>query len=205
MVAKALLPCLFDRLDDDSVPLGRARERLRTLERERDNTDSPPTARRLAELGDRIASENATIRELDERVGAASISETLFREAVLRDLSLLFGTASLESTFDLTPYPQARSSVVNFGLLGLAGWHSSALSPESIQAAVRAAIRRFEPRVLADGMEVHVNLSGDDSDPNVLSIEIKGLLFADPVPRRLHLMSLIDLETGEIRIDDKPV
>ncbi|MCP5201244.1 MAG: type VI secretion system baseplate subunit TssE [Gammaproteobacteria bacterium] len=203
-MARELLPCLFDRLEDDSLPLERARERLRTLERERDSTEQPPTERRRLELEERIAAERAIVRDLGERVGAATMSDSLFRAAVLRDLGWLMGTASLGCTFDLEPYPQAQSAVVNFGLPGLTGWHSSALSPEGVQSAVREAIQRFEPRVLASALEVDVEMSADESDPNVLSIEIKGLMWAQPVPRRLHLMSQIDLETGAIRIEDRP-
>ncbi len=203
-MARELLPCLFDRLEDHSIPLGRARERLQTLERERDNVNQPSPPRRQAELEDRIVTERAIVRDLAERVSAPSMNDRLFRAAVLRDLGWLMSTASLECTLDLAEFPRARMAVVNFGMLGLTGSNTSALSPEIVQRAVRDAIQRFEPRVLARDLEVDVNLSADDADPNVLSIEIKGLMWAQPVPRRLHLMSQIDLETGAIRIEDRP-
>ena len=85
------------------------------------------------------------------------ISVERLRECVLRDLSWLFNTASLECSelLDETPgtaayprldeFPSAAASVINFGIPALAGKLGSGLDLEALERRVQAAIHNFEP------------------------------------------------------------
>lgn len=195
-----LQPCLFDRLLDDTPALDTAKARLQALLTRQKQLAPAATTHDVRELAARIANERLNVRELEERLGRAVITEQQLRASVLRDLAWLLSTASLESVQDLEAYPEVKSSVVNFGVRGLAGWNASQLSPTRLENIVREAIQRFEPRILPKNLRVTVESTNFGDDPNVLSIEIKGEMWAQPLPQALYLKSLLNLETGDVKV-----
>ena len=99
--------------------------------------------------------------------------------------------------------PQARHSVLNFGLPALSGSSASMLEDPTSRSAIREAIKEFEPRILADGLRVRAIVNEDALDHhNVIGIEIQGQLWAQPVPLELLVRTEIDLETGKVEIAD---
>lgn len=195
-----LQPCLFDRLLDESPALDAARARLQALETQQKALGAEASNHQAKELTTRIASERTNVRSIEERLGRVVITEQQLRASVMRDLGWLLSTASLESVQDLTAYPEVKTSVVNFGMPGLAGWNASQISPSRLEAVVRDAILRFEPRILPRSLRVVVASGGFGEDPNVLSIEISGEMWAQPLPQALYLRSLLDLETGDLKV-----
>lgn len=195
-----LQPCLFDRLLDDTPALDSAKARLQALQKRRQQGGSDPENFTIKQLDERIGNERLLVRELEERLGRPVITEQQLRASVLRDLAWLLGTASLESVQELDDYPEVKSSVVNFGLRGLTGWNASHFSPARLEVTVREAIQRFEPRILAKYLSVTVESARFSDDPKVLTIEIKGQLWGQPLPQALYLKSLLDLETGDVKI-----
>ncbi len=74
-------------------------------------------------------------------------NEAALRTTVRRELSWLLNTTNLDAVEDLTPYPQVKTSVLNYGVPDLAG---KTLTKRVIQARareIRDAIRIFEPRM----------------------------------------------------------
>lgn len=67
---------------------------------------------------------------------------------------------------------------------------------------MREAILRFEPRILPPSLRVKAIISEDHGAPNVLSLEITGDLWAEPVPENLYLQTRVDLESGSILLDE---
>src|SRR5258706_16299014 len=88
--------------------------------------------------GDRVEAE-------DHRV----MSKAQLRQAVLRDLGALFNAVQpLGPIAEI--YPLLAGSVLNFGLPPLSGQLASKLDVSVLEAAIRQAIVRFEPRILPD-------------------------------------------------------
>jgi type VI secretion system protein ImpF len=138
-----------------------------------------------------------------EPTQARTMSKAEFRRSVLRDLAWLLNTTNAESEIDLRALPQARASVLNYGVLALSGKYLVEDDLRTLEAAVVDAIRRFEPRIVADTVQVRV-ASGDDGHAtrNHLAMEIKGQLWAEPYPIELLLRSRVDLESGQIALED---
>jgi type VI secretion system protein ImpF len=135
----------------------------------------------------------------DKRV----LNKVQLRQAVLRDLAWLFNTTKLESGEDLSSTPQVQRSVLNFGLPALAGETASALDPTDLERAVREAILAYEPRILPSSLRVRTIVTESQLDQhNVVSVEIEGFLWAQPVPLELLLRTEVDLETGRVEITD---
>lgn len=125
------------------------------------------------------------------------------RQAVLRDLAWLFNATSPGRKVDFARYPDAARSVINYGLPPLSGETASTLDIVELEQRLRRAIIDFEPRILASSLEIQPILSESALDHhNVLSIEIRGTLWAQPVPLELLLRTDVDLETGEVKIRD---
>jgi type VI secretion system protein ImpF len=94
-----------------------------------------------------------------------------------------------------------RSSVLNFGLPALSGATASTLDPTDLERAVRDAIIAFEPRILAPSLRVRAVVSDTQLDQhNVISVQIEGQLWAQPVPLEVLLRTNVDLETGKVEI-----
>lgn len=129
-----------------------------------------------------------------------SINRTRLRQAALRDLAWLFNATRLG---DLRAHPYAERSVVNFGLPALSGETASTLDAVALETAIRDAILTFEPRIIPASLQVEAMVTDLQLDHHsVISIQIRGHLWAQPVPIELLLRTELDLETGAVEIRD---
>ncbi|QDV42178.1 lysozyme-like protein [Stieleria neptunia] len=151
-------------------------------------------------LLDRLTDDQAGTRveSRDQRV----FSIHKLRAAVLRDLAWLMNTCHLAAHQDLTDYPEVGKSVINYGIPDLTGKTVSGLQVFEVQQALRQAILDFEPRILADTLEVRGDKDPDSPLSNSLEFEIEGELWSRPFPERLYLRSELDLETGTVNIHE---
>jgi len=143
------------------------------------------------------------------------ISVERLRECVLRDLSWLFNTANLESGERLDgasrsadyPYldefPAVAASVINFGIPALAGKLGSGLDLEALERHVQQAIHNFEPRLRRDSVQVRAVLEPERMQQNTLTFEIEAELWGEPLPLRLLLRTIIDLEDGSATVSER--
>jgi type VI secretion system protein ImpF len=96
-----------------------------------------------------------------------------------------------------------QRSVLNFGLPALSGETASALDPTDLEQRVRDAILAFEPRILPASLRVEAIVTDTQLDQhNVISVQIEGQLWAQPVPLELLLRTEVDLETGKVEITE---
>jgi type VI secretion system protein ImpF len=131
------------------------------------------------------------------------MTKNRLRQAVLRDLAWLFNATRLESTIDLEGLACVRRSVINFGLPALAGKSASTTDVTALERNIRRAILDYEPRILANTLQVHALLEPRSLDHhNVIGVEIRCELWAQPVPLELLVRTEIDLETGKVQIAD---
>jgi type VI secretion system protein ImpF len=131
------------------------------------------------------------------------MSKSRLRQAVLRDLGWLFNATRLETGNEFAHAAFARRSVVNYGLPPLSGHSASSLSAPELEREVRRAILEFEPRILPSSLEVRAVVHADQLDHhNVVGVEIRGQLWAQPLPLELLVRTEIDLETGKVEIQD---
>jgi type VI secretion system protein ImpF len=99
--------------------------------------------------------------------------------------------------------PHAADSVLNFGILPLTGQTITIHNFPLIEAQVRQAIIRFEPRL--DPATVEVRIANDMSTgirPTSLRLTIKGQMWNQPVPLELLLSADVDVDTGQAAVRD---
>lgn len=220
--SEAVQPSLWDRLVDDlpgvlAESQGLERELARALGETAKVQDLIAGGARAIEahpdLSDdarlqahRLLRIRATRRRLEE-VGII-VTPDILREAVRRDIEMLFNIERLEAEFMLTDreavtnpspaslladFPQVRASVVNFGVPSFSGRKSSDFDKDRLARDLREVLRVFEPRLKPDSIRVNVRLD----EKRGLRIAIDGILMLSPVPERLRLSTVIDLENGK--------
>ena len=149
-------------------------------------------------LLDRLTDEEPD-KKLELRVQRV-ISKRQMRQAVLRDLAWLFNCTRLDAHMDPAVFPNARRSVINYGLPALAGETATSIDVADLERGIRQAILDFEPRILPGTLQVRALEVGQFENHNVIGIEISGQLWAQPIPIDLLVRTEIDLETGKVEI-----
>lgn len=160
-----------------------------------------PQERLQPALLDRLA-DNEPDKKLEPREERV-MTRARLRQAVLRDLAWLFNTTKLDSRQDFAGYPFAGRSVINFGLPALSGETASTLDVIELERSIKQAIIDFEPRIDPSSLQVEAVVTDLQLDRhNVISVQIRGNLWAQPVPLELLLRTDVDLETGQVEIRD---
>jgi type VI secretion system protein ImpF len=160
-----------------------------------------PQDRLQPALLDRLTDEEPDKKQ--EPPGARVLSKSRMRQSVLRDLAWLFNATRLEGSVDLGGLTWVRRSVINYGLPALAGRAASSMDVAALERAIRQAILDYEPRIVAETLQVTALLEPRSIDHhNVIGVEIRSELWAQPVPLELLVRTEIDLETGKVQIAD---
>jgi type VI secretion system protein ImpF len=130
------------------------------------------------------------------------MSKAQLRQAVLRDLGWLFNAMQPNPQWEES-HPGLAGSVLNFGLPPLAGQRVSKLDVSQMERTIFQAITRFEPRILPQTLSVHaVEATSVLDTHNMIEFEIRGHLWAQPVPLEILLRTRMDLEAGQVEVSD---
>jgi type VI secretion system protein ImpF len=146
-----------------------------------------------------------TDNEPDTKVearGQRVLSINRLKRSVLRDLAWLLNSGNLEETEDLSDFPDVSKSVINYGVAGIAGTSAKSADIPRIERQVKQAIIDFEPRILAKSLSVKVVLDEEKLTQKMLTFQIEGQLWAQPLPVSLYLSTDIDLETGSTTVNE---
>ncbi|WP_232816703.1 type VI secretion system baseplate subunit TssE [Paracoccus zhejiangensis] len=175
-------------------------------------SDGPRTIEADDSLDDETRRRAYQLAALDRRrqrleEGGVIVTPDVLREAVRRDIEMLFNIERFESSYLLSErelttttlpeelledYPEVRRSVVNYGVPSFSGRHGSDFDPDVLSRELVEVLRIFEPRLKRDSVKVKVSAN----DKTGLRIEIDALLMLSPVPERLRLSTMIDLDNG---------
>lgn len=171
----------------------------RSIERRRDLDDETRMrARRLARMMSRrqFLQENGIVVNAD-----------VLREAVRRDIEMLFNIERYEADFLLTPkeaatfenpgdlledFPNVKSSVVNYGVPAFAGKLDTSFDNNQLAKELKEVVQNYEPRFKRESVRVKVVTNRKTG----MRIEIDGILMLSPVPERLRLSTSVDLDNG---------
>ena len=128
------------------------------------------------------------------------ISKAELRAAVLRDLSWLFNAVQPHPHWH-DERPAIAGTVLNFGMPPLAGKQASKVDVSKLERTIAEAIKNFEPRILPGTLVVQALEPGSVMDThNVIEFEIRGHLWAQPVPLEILLRTKLDLEAGQVEV-----
>ena len=133
---------------------------------------------------------------------SASVTEAVLRREVWRDLVQLLNTISLESTVkDIVEFPLVRRSVLNFGLPDISRRTIDELksNDRAIERDIEAALRTYEPRLLAGSVRVKRDMSVEAASLKV-RFSIQADLVCRPVDVPVEFMADVDMSSGRFEV-----
>ncbi|MAY74132.1 MAG: type VI secretion system baseplate subunit TssE [Phycisphaerae bacterium] len=159
-----------------------------------------PSERLQPCLLDRLTDDepDKSVESRDRRV----LSLRQVRNAVLRDLAWLMNTPQRLDDEIAEEFPNAASSVVNFGVPDLCGLTPSGLDLVTLERIVRDSVKQFEPRIIGSTLQVRAVIDEGAMNRGALSFEIGGDLWAKPAPDPLYVQTAVDLETGQFDVTE---
>ncbi|MFZ1830166.1 MAG: type VI secretion system baseplate subunit TssE [Candidatus Competibacteraceae bacterium] len=160
-----------------------------------------PQERLQPSLLDRLTDEEPD--QLQESREKRVLSMSRLRDFVLRDLAWLFNAEHPLSPDDAERYPFAARSAINFGIPPLAGLTLRIIDLNILENLLRQSVIDFEPRILGNSLRVRANLTSAQMNHNALTFEIEGELWGQPLPLQLYLKTEIDLESGQVKIEEE--
>jgi type VI secretion system protein ImpF len=140
------------------------------------------------------------VESRDRRV----ITPARLRECVQRDLTWLLNTTHLSALEPLDAYPEARASVINYGMPDLTGRTASGVDARALERTLTQVINTYEPRLLKRSVKVRLSIDSDRMSHNAMIFNIEAELWAQPLPLRLFLRTEIDLESGTAVVVESP-
>lgn len=151
-------------------------------------------------LLDRLTDErpDEKVESRDRRV----MNMAQLRRGILRDLQWLLNCQSRPFGDDIYDYPNAATSVLNYGLPDTTGQSITGRRRDEVRGHVQRAIEQFEPRLVDHSLQVNVVEDGADSSRVKLVFEISGEICPLPMPESLFVRTELDMELGQWRIGD---
>lgn len=140
-----------------------------------------------------------------ESLDQQSLTMQQLRQAVLRDIGWLLNTTNLAAVEDLDGYPRVAASTLNYGVPGFTGMLSAEEKVAVLENAIADALRRYEPRLRAGSLRVRAREDTGDHVVPTLVFDIRGELWAQPVPQQLFLETSIDIQTRLAVVTDAKV
>ena len=128
------------------------------------------------------------------------ISLPRYKRGVLRDLDWLFNASAHlaeegKDKFRLSDYPEAYRSVINFGTRQLCGLITPDM--QELETQLSDAIQLFEPRIIRHTLSVKATI-----ERQIISFEMNGEIWANPIAEKLFIKTQLDLETGKCTLGD---
>jgi type VI secretion system protein ImpF len=146
-------------------------------------------------LLDRLTDDEPNNRQESRNQRVMSLQR--YRKAVMRDLAWLLNTYANSEQAEFDEFGEIPSSVLNFGVQNVAGMTSSSLNVDEMRYRVIEAVRRFEPRIIPNSISINMAVDLEEMSNRAIRFEIRGDLWAQPIPESLFIRTELDLETGK--------
>jgi type VI secretion system protein ImpF len=162
------------------------------------DVDSGELRRRSIVLVDQSHATLAQLCTIDLRSAALehSLGDRVQR-SILANLADVLGTQGVGLEIDLAAYPRIAASVLNYGVELPIGSTASTEALQRFERAVVDAIRRFEPRLMADPLAVEILEPELALAQGVLQMRVKAELKPAYGGDSVRFRTSIDLQTGK--------
>ncbi|POF29254.1 type VI secretion system baseplate subunit TssE [Roseibium marinum] len=127
------------------------------------------------------------------------VTEHTLVSEVRRDLQSLLNTVNLNSTQDLTEFPEVTTSFLNYGLPDLSVHIVDTVRIDRLADDIREALIRFEPRMDPRTLQVIRDQEGSGETFKVRFL-IKAEIRCDPVRIGSEFVADVDPALGRIKI-----
>lgn len=142
-------------------------------------------------------------RETMQRYSVAHLerfNEEALRSTVMRELAWLLNTIHLDAAVDLEPYPEVRTSVLNYGVPDMAGKPLTHRAVMQRAREIRHAIVNFEPRV--DPASLIVETTDSIERENSITFVIRGDVTSAVNAMPIQLKTDIETDSAAVTVRD---
>lgn len=123
------------------------------------------------------------------------------KEFILRDLHWLLNCSNHGKNPMVVSNSYINCSCLNYGISPLSGKNVTDIELDDIERSLRYAITHFEPRIIANNLEINFIKNLDELNLfNMIHIEIKGSIYNNPHPIFFSFKTELDLENGHIQL-----
>ncbi len=126
-------------------------------------------------------------------------NETELRNCVIRDIAWILNDIHFAAAVPLEDYPEVRTSVLNQGVPDLTSLTVNRDTFERRARDLTDAIRNFEPRLVAQSVNVSFDKAMSD-DENKLRFVIQGELKGAIDDRYVEFKTAVTLDTGDVAV-----
>jgi type VI secretion system protein ImpF len=125
-------------------------------------------------------------------------NEAALRSTVRRELSWILNTTNLGAVEDLEPYPEVKTSVLNYGVPDLAGKTLTRRVIQGRAREIRDAIRAFEPRM--DPKLLEVEPIAEVEKENAVTYIIRGNVTAAVQAMPVEFKTDVEVDTASVTL-----
>jgi type VI secretion system protein ImpF len=158
-----------------------------------------PKERLQPALLDRLLDDEPTQRSEPRERRVLSLQK--LRECVIRDLGALLSAGRPLTDEQLEGLDHVAKSVLAYGMPHLTGFTASTMPVAEMEQQIRRAIVAFEPRLLPHTLRIRAVVQPEQMNRHAVSFEIRGDLWAEPLPLHMFLRTELDLETGGVVVE----
>lgn len=142
---------------------------------------------------DRLAGSGGRQPGADIRIGVRDL-----KAAVRRDVEWLLNSRR-PLVGDLEDLPEARASILAYGIPDLTQYGRGYADRQHICAAIEEALRAFEPRLQPRSIKVEYLPDGEETGSR-LHFTIHGMLHVDPVREQIAFDTSVEMASGAVEI-----
>lgn len=201
-ISAQYLPSLLDRVTDDdylSRTLVTSKKKVEELEKKLQKEGGKVSAEQKSNWIKELKAQRSQFSYLQKSTGTLK----KITDCVKRDLTWLFNSQNMCVDEELEEsYPNIGSSVLNYGMPDLTGKTASSIKIFQLEKTLKQMILRFEPRIIPKTLNVKLHEDNSMMNHNALVFEIHGDIWMDPIPIHMHLMTQLDLENGQVDVQE---
>ncbi|MDR2663478.1 MAG: GPW/gp25 family protein [Treponema sp.] len=123
------------------------------------------------------------------------IADKQIKEAIFKNLEMLFYSRSHPSLEELHGYEEVENSVLGYGIKDYCGKLYSDTERENLLEHIKKKIRDFEPRLAPDSIKVEFG-NPDAAVCSLLEVRIGGRITVGQMNEEMVFISRLDMETG---------
>lgn len=132
--------------------------------------------------------------------GRSTLSESSLQRMVAEDLENLMNTINLDASLPLGEFDAVGRSVLNFGFPDVVHRTIDEIGVEDINGELSAALRAYEPRLVADSIRVARDSSIDPAELRIRFV-VRADLDCDPLNLPVEFVADLERDTGKIMIN----
>lgn len=136
----------------------------------------------------------AATRRLYPILKIERFNEAALRATVLRELNWILNTTQFGAAQNLKPYPEVATSVLNYGVPDMAGKLLQRRAVENRAREIKQAIRRFEPRISPQRLDV--TATAKDAKPNAVTFVIRADVTSAVMALPVEFKTDVEIDTG---------